>query len=117
MPIGVRWSGQVTADSQRTISWITAFSANQPEGSSEEGACSFPVSLNESAETAASALMAAYNDQNEDSSAWLGDDKVSVYFNPPGIGSSVENMTVDSKAVTESGLPVYGLTATRTGDS
>ena len=114
MPIGVKWSGQVTKES--TIIWVTRFSTL--EGDDESGLedhCTLVIA-NESAEGVATDLTAAYNEiQDRHADAYQQDDVVS--FVPISISEAVTEMTVDGGEVTVAGVGVgtTGLTATRVG--
>ncbi len=112
MPIGVRWSGQVTKES--AIIWVTRFSTLERDDETQVEDCTTLHIANESAQGVASDLTQAYNqipDRHAD--AFQQDDVVS--FVPTNESETVTEMTVDGVEVTDAGVGVgtTGLTATR----
>lgn len=108
MPVGVVWSGQ--ANNSATIVWVTRFSTKKDEVPTE-GTCTFTVEAGDSAETASTALLTAYNAANSDSDAYATPLVATIGFVP-----DAEEMTVDTITITDDGVPVgnSGLIASKT---
>ncbi len=114
MPIGVKWSGQITKET--AIIWVTRFSTlEQDDETQVEDRTTLHIA-NESAQGVASDLTAAYNQIPDRHADAIQQDDV-VSFVPTSESEAVTEMTVDGGEVTVAGVGVgtTGLTATRVG--